>query len=59
MSSALGDVLGAGNRAVVKPSEVTPRTAKLMQELTRAFEAAVWQAYSNWRRGLFAGNQPI
>ena len=36
IAAARNDVLGAGNRAVVKPSEVTPRTAKLMQELFSA-----------------------
>ena len=34
--SALGDVLGAGNRAVLKPSEVTPRAAALMAELFKS-----------------------
>lgn len=31
--SPLADVLGAGNRAMVKPSEYTPNTAKLMKHL--------------------------
>lgn len=37
--SPLADVLGAGNRALVKPSEFTPQTAELLQELIgRYFE---------------------
>jgi coniferyl-aldehyde dehydrogenase len=37
--SPLADVLGAGNRAMIKPSEYTPRTASLLQELfARYFE---------------------
>ena len=37
--SPLADVLGAGNRAMIKPSEFTPRTAELMKELfARYFE---------------------
>jgi coniferyl-aldehyde dehydrogenase len=31
--SPLADVLGAGNRAMIKPSEFTPHTAELMQRL--------------------------
>ncbi len=31
--SPLADILAAGNRAMIKPSEFTPETAKLMQEL--------------------------
>lgn len=31
--SPLADVLGAGNRAMIKPSEYTPHTAELMQRL--------------------------
>jgi coniferyl-aldehyde dehydrogenase len=31
--SPLADVLGAGNRAMIKPSEFTPHTAELMQSL--------------------------
>ena len=31
--SPLADVLGAGNRAMIKPSEFTPRTAEVMKEL--------------------------
>jgi len=31
--SPLADVLGAGNRAMIKPSEFTPHTADLMQQL--------------------------
>ncbi len=31
--SPLADVLGAGNRAMVKPSEFTPHTAQIMQRL--------------------------
>ena len=31
--SPLADVLGAGNRAMIKPSEFTPHTAELMQQL--------------------------
>ncbi len=31
--SPLADVLGAGNRAMIKPSEFTPHTAELMQAL--------------------------
>tara|TARA_R110002110_G_scaffold3754_1_gene19483 strand:+ start:2897 stop:4345 length:1449 start_codon:yes stop_codon:yes gene_type:complete len=31
--SPLADVLGAGNRAMIKPSEYTPNTAQLMQTL--------------------------
>jgi coniferyl-aldehyde dehydrogenase len=30
--SPLADVLGAGNRAMIKPSEFTPRTAEVMKE---------------------------
>ena len=37
--SPLADVLGAGNRAMIKPSEFTPETADLMRELfARYFE---------------------
>ena len=37
--SPLADVLGAGNRAMIKPSEFTPRTGELMKELfARYFE---------------------
>lgn len=37
--SPLADVLGAGNRAMIKPSEYTPRTAELLRELfARYFE---------------------
>jgi coniferyl-aldehyde dehydrogenase len=37
--SPLADVLGAGNRAMIKPSEFTPNTAELMSELfARYFE---------------------
>ncbi len=37
--SPLADVLGAGNRAMIKPSEFTPHTADLMRELfARYFE---------------------
>jgi coniferyl-aldehyde dehydrogenase len=37
--SPLADVLGAGNRAMIKPSEFTPATAELMKELfARYFE---------------------
>lgn len=35
--SPLADVLGAGNRAMIKPSEFTPNTAKLMQELFASY----------------------
>ncbi|MEH6519245.1 MAG: coniferyl aldehyde dehydrogenase [Halioglobus sp.] len=31
--SPLADILGAGNRAMIKPSEFTPHTAELMQKL--------------------------
>lgn len=31
--SGLADALGAGNRVIIKPSEFTPHTAKLMQDL--------------------------
>lgn len=31
--SPLADVLGAGNRAMIKPSEYTPHTAEIMQQL--------------------------
>lgn len=31
--SPLADVLGAGNRAMIKPSEYTPHTAEIMQKL--------------------------
>ena len=37
--SPLADVLGAGNRAMIKPSEFTPQTGELMKELfARYFE---------------------
>lgn len=37
--SPLADVLGAGNRAMIKPSEFTPHTAQVMQQLfARYFE---------------------
>ena len=32
-TSALADILGAGNRCVLKPSESTPRTSALLAEL--------------------------
>ncbi|MBA6413236.1 coniferyl aldehyde dehydrogenase [Parahaliea sp. F7430] len=39
MFSPLADVLGAGNRAMIKPSEFTPRTSECMKELfARYFE---------------------
>jgi coniferyl-aldehyde dehydrogenase len=31
--SAMGDILGAGNRVVIKPSEVSPKTSALLAEL--------------------------
>lgn len=34
--SALGDILGAGNRCVIKPSEHTPATSALLAELVAA-----------------------
>lgn len=34
--SALGDILGAGNRCVLKPSEHTPKTSALLAELVAA-----------------------
>lgn len=45
--SAIGDVLGAGNRVVVKPSEVTPRTSALLVELVgKTFEPDVVSVFT-------------
>jgi coniferyl-aldehyde dehydrogenase len=35
--SPLADILGAGNRAMIKPSEYTPHTAEIMQKLFRQY----------------------
>lgn len=35
--SPLADALGAGNRVMIKPSEFTPKTAELMQNLFREY----------------------
>lgn len=45
--SAIGDILGAGNRCVVKPSEHTPRTSALLAELVAdAFSPDVLTVYT-------------
>lgn len=38
--SPLADILGAGNRAMIKPSEFTPNTAALMQQLFAEYFSA-------------------
>lgn len=38
--SPLADILGAGNRAMIKPSEFTPHTAALMQKLFAQYFSA-------------------
>jgi coniferyl-aldehyde dehydrogenase len=38
--SPLASIFAAGNRAIIKPSELTPRTSQLMAELARKYFAA-------------------